>query len=335
MPTRHTLPLVEFNKSKNFKTASNEYYKQSKYVFPYNVYDLTEGVYTSHNHDVIQNSSFDSNYFIEQKEFIESLTEVETSILASYTLYGDRLINNISRKIFNETNLFAYIKNIQNKEDFKYMFKNIFTKPLTKENCYSEVLRYIKLFQKLFEKVPPLKKAIRVFRGIYTDDNFDPRKQGIESPTYDFLSTTYDPYNSSLNNFTGKECCIMEFIIQPGVRALWIQPISYYKHEMEIVIQNNIRLYNGCRKIKSLMIDHTYNENTNENTNDDFRDIEVFEFEIKPYVSFIQSVTNTTRKILSKMCHVRGVTRKRSRTNKNSNNNNNNNNSRKKAIKTN
>ena len=319
MPTRYTLPLVKFNKSKNFKNAHNEYVKESKYVFEYNVDDFTESGLT-HNHDVIQNTSFDSNYFIEQKEFIESLTETEKSILASYTQYGDRLINNISRKKFNETNLFAYIKNIQDKEDFKNVFKHIFTKPLTKENCYSEVLRYIKLFQKLFQKVPPLKKAIRVFRGIYTDDNFDPRKQGIESPTYDFLSTTYDPYNSSLNNFSGSECCIMEFIIQPGVRAFWIQPISYYVHEMEIIIENNVTLYNGCRKFKSLMIDHTYNNDTNKNNNHtnennsvDFRKIEVFEFEVKPYVSFIKKVTNVTRRILSKLCDVRGVTRKRNR----------------------
>lgn len=309
MPTRYTLPLVEFNKSKNFKNAHNEYVKQSKYVFEYNVDDYTESGLT-HNHTVIQNTSFDGNYFIEQKEFIESLTEMEKSILASYTQYGDRLINNISRKKFNETNLFAYIKNIQDREDFKNVFKDIFTKPLTKENCYSEVLRYIKLFQKLFQKVPPLKKAIRVFRGIYTDDNFDPRKQGIESPTYDFLSTTYDPYNSSLNNFSGSECCIMEFIIQPGVRALWIQPISYYTPEMEILIENNVTLYNGCRKIKGLM----YNTgNNNENTSVDFRDIEVFEFEIKPNLSFIKKVSNVTRRILSKLCDVRGVTRKRNR----------------------
>ena len=39
MPTRYTLPFVEFNKSKNFKNAHNEYVKQSKYVFEYNVDD--------------------------------------------------------------------------------------------------------------------------------------------------------------------------------------------------------------------------------------------------------------------------------------------------------
>lgn len=320
MPSRDTIPM-------NYKTPENfekHFSENSKFLFTYDVDDLIDGDLT-HNDSVLQNSSFDGNYFIEQKEFIQSLTEREKSILASYTKYGDRLINNISRKKFNKTNLFAYIKNIQDKEDFNTVFKDIFTKPLTEENCYSEVLRYIKLFQKIFEKVPPLKKAIRVFRGIYTNDNFDPRKQGIESPTFDFLSTTYDPYRSSLNNFSGKECCIMEFIIQPGVRAFWIQPISYYPNEMEILIENNVTLYNGCRKNKLLM--HN-TENNNGNNNVDFRDIEVFEFEIKPNLSFIKKASNIVRRILSTVCHVRGETRKRSRSR------NRNNNSRKKEIKT-
>jgi hypothetical protein len=244
-------------------------------------------------------------YFLEQKEFIESLDEDDSAILASYTKYGDELINGILRNKWNKNTLFEFISS-KNPEEFDIVFKTIFTKRLTKENCLSEVKAYIEKFKEIFKRVPPVKKAIRVFRGLHANDSFDPRRNGIKSPTVDFLSTTYAPYESSLNHFTGEACCIMEFIIQPGVRALWIQGLSYFDHEMEILIENNIALYNGCRKMKMLM------HNT-DNNDISHRDVEVFEFEIKPYRSAFQYAKNVTRRVLSKLCYLRGTTRSRSR----------------------
>lgn len=310
---RLTIPYTSFENmikmtriNKNGKINSNSIIKlakernnDSKFISSFSVDEITNS--WSHDHTVMQDTSFDMYYFKEQKKFIKSLSKEEISILASYTKYGDRLINGMLRNKFSKSTIFSYIESIQG-EEFNEIFKYVFTSPLTRDNCYYEVERYVKIFQKLFQKVPILNKAIRVFRGIYVDDLFDPRTQGIVSPTYDFISSTYAPYESSLNNYSGKDCCIMEFIIQPGVRALWIEPISYFNHELEIIIENNVDLYNGCRKIKKLMHD------TN-NNNVDFRDIEVFEFEVKPHVSFFKSIKNTTRRMLSKLCYIRGTRR--------------------------
>jgi hypothetical protein len=280
------------------------------YGTPFTVFEATNS--QSHESDVFQNTSVDINYFKDQKNFIKSLNEGDRNILVSYTKYGDRLINGMLRKIWNKSTIFDYITEKKKEEDFNKVFKDIFKKELTKRNCYSEVEKYVSEFQKVFKKVPKLKKSIRVFRGIYTDDFFDPRTHGIQSPTYDFLSTTYDPLDSSINNYAGKDCCIMEFVIQAGVRALWIEPISYFKNEREIIIENNAILYNGCRKIKSLM---HYTGNNDENVTS--RDIEVFEFEIKPNKSIYNYVTNylnKTRNVLYKTCFTR---RKQNTKNKN------------------
>jgi len=344
---KHTCPLNETSnpysgittKYKNGKPNLESISKEMDRIFKERMFDLkfcdtfhVDKITREWSHDayVLQGEDIDMNYFEEQKDFIKSLDDNEKKILTSYTQYGDRLINGILRGKWNKDNLYDYIqskvdhnsKDNNSVETFENVFENIFdVKLITKENCMKIVKEYVDKFQTLFLRVPPLKKKLRVFRGLKTSETFDPRKGGIPSPTTDFLSTTYDPHDSSLNNYTGKAtnnkevgCCLMEFVIQPGVRALWIAPISYYQNEKEIIIENGIALYNGCRRTKELMFNLDDLSNNNNNTRDvvDWRPVEVFEFEIKPYESTLaiirrkgKTIINTGRQILRSLCHLR------------------------------
>jgi len=182
-----------------------------------------------HKGHIFQDSDFDTDYFFNQMQFLESLSEEERKLLASYTKYGDRLINGFLRKQWNNQTLFAFISSRMS-ASWDEVFGGIF-KDLTEGNCMSQVASYVKKYIELFKKVPPVEKPIRVFRGVEVNDTFDPRKGGIKSPTIDFLSTTYAPDNSLLNRYAGEGCCVYEFVIYPGVRALWIEPLSYFENE--------------------------------------------------------------------------------------------------------
>jgi len=169
---------------------------------------------------------------------------------------------------------------------------------------------FVEKFRKVFMKVPILEKPLRVFRGIEVGSTFDPRKGGIPSPTIDYLSTTYDPYESKLHLYSGESCCIYEIVINKGVRALWVEPMSKYRDEREIIIENNVVIYNGCRKYKTL----TYGVYKNDDYAVETRQIDVFEFEIKPYtlpITLTSRLRNGLTRIYSKFCGTRGVTLKR------------------------
>ena len=278
-----------------------------------------------HNTSLYQNSSIDINYFTKQKEFIDNLSEDDKLLLASYTHFGDRIINNFLRKIWTEKTLLAFLN-----EHVKLMEHDTFSKLLgvsidliTEQDVMKIIGDFVEKFRKVFMKVPILEKPLRVFRGIEVDSTFDPRKGGIPSPTIDYLSTTYDPYESPLQLYSGESCCIYEIVINKGVRALWVEPMSKYPLEREIIIESNVVIYNGCRKYKNL----TYGVYKNHNYALETRQIEVFEFEIKPYtppITLTGSFKNALGIIYSKFCGRRGVTYKRQRSNGNKGNGNSN-----------
>jgi hypothetical protein len=295
MIERETIPFKNFYEYLE-KNPGKNIYRYSSRFYTYKGWD-----HTAH---IFQDSDFDTDYFLKQMQFLESLTEEERKVLASYTKYGDQLINGFLRGQWNNKSLFDFISSRMAgpREDdtpsWDEVFGDIF-KDLTEDNCMAQVSSYVKKYIELFKKVPPVEKPIRVFRGVRVNDTFDPRKSGIKSPTIDFLSTTYAPDDSLLNRYAGEGCCIYEFVIYPGVRALWIQPLSYYRHEKEILIEYNIALYSGCSKFKELMFEKE--EDDDEDDEDHgykFRYIQVYDFEIKPYESAFNKMKRVTRKVL-------------------------------------
>jgi len=187
MIERETIPFKNFYEYLE-KNPGKNIYRYSSRFYTYKGWD-----HTAH---IFQDSDFDTDYFLKQMQFLESLTEEERKVLASYTNYGYQLINGFLRKQWNNKTLFAFISSRMSghREDetasWDEVFGDIF-KDLTEENCMAQVGSYVKKYIELFKKVPPVEKPIRVFRGVRVNDTFDPRKSGIKSPTIDFLSTTY------------------------------------------------------------------------------------------------------------------------------------------------
>ena len=243
----------------------------------------------NHDKDIFQDASIDISYFKEQLDFINSLTTRERSILSAYTYEGDRVINGLLRKTYTGKDLYEYMRKtlyIPWREDVR-------------ESNYIELANeYLKEFSDIFKRVPVLKTRMRVFRAFRPEEDW--KSLGFyskaTSPSQEYMSTTYATGDDSLGvgGFMNKKknikksCCLMELILEPGIRALWIQPISRYQHEHEIIIEKGVAMYKGCilEKTYPLTIDILSNNSDNENGaeyEDHPFDITVYEYNIKPY----------------------------------------------------
>jgi hypothetical protein len=166
-------------------------------------------------------------YIKEQQAFLETLTPDERNLLKSYTLFGDRVINQVLR---------GNITNVQ--EENKVFMTNlksfIRANPLfqpqgvqTRIQRFGIVPEYVGMFLNVFKKVPVLKKELTVYRGIE-------REQDILTHGNEFLSTSYSPNVSRL--FSGPDCCFLTIRLKPGIRAFLVEEISNYRDEKEILI---------------------------------------------------------------------------------------------------
>jgi Leucine-rich repeat (LRR) protein len=172
------------------------------------------------------------DFMDEQKEFLKSLTNKQRNILYFYTQYGDRVINEVLRGNISNikkhnpvfiTNLLMFIKNndiYKRKENNK----NNSTRKITNTGIVKE---FISDFLNVFKKVPLLKDEVNVYRGVK-------RKEDINNHGNEFLSTSY--FKIIANKFAGDGCCALVITLKPGVRALWIEPISRFPNEKEILI---------------------------------------------------------------------------------------------------
>lgn len=241
------------------------------------------------------------DYFREQLEFIQSLTEREQFIVKTYTFWGAYVINNLFRFNWGAQEVIDWID--EHRDDFKRRF-NIFEPipldSINKENCLKIAKDYVSEFNTIFAKAPVMSVPMRLFRGIQPTPKFDPRRVNVVSPTVEYLSTTYSTYERTLDIFAGDPCCIMEFMVQPGVRTLWVEPVSIHPYEAEIVLDKGVALYNSCRpKDKNL----AYEDWDNDEYGVSDRDINVFEYEVRPYKSLV-------KRVFRMLCGVRGGTRK-------------------------
>jgi hypothetical protein len=246
-------------------------------------------------------------YFDDQKAFLDGLTPEERLILASYTYYGDGLINTMMRGGWTPASLMEHLQVAYTRTD---AFATILgpLKELNEENCMARVTTYIERFQTVFNKVPVLKKPMRLFRGINPNETFNPGTQEMSSPTMDYLSTTYDPIYTRLNSYIGKECCAYEFNLHPGVRALWIEPISTFPGEAEILIDRNVIVVNGCRNTKTILYKDVSDE---QKPGIQRRDVLVVGYDIlapdaKPPPIIVDTALGFGRHIYSYLCSTRG-----------------------------
>jgi len=238
---------------------------------------------SNHETEIFQDSSIDMNYFKEQLEFINSLSERDRAVLASYTHQGDRVINGILRGTLTGASLCEYMKT-----------SNLpFPETPTESNCQTLAKNYLSEFSSIFKRVPVLKTKMRVFRGFMPTPGWKPMGfyTKASSPSQEYMSTTYATGSDSLlAEYMDKDkdnaCCVMELILEPGVRALWIEPLSKYQGEREIVIEKGVAIYNGCTRLKL----HSYEEYDPSSTHENLEvhhDVTVYEYNIKPYETWM------------------------------------------------
>ena len=263
-----------------------------------------------HRDTLFQDTTLDMTYFRDQKAFLDTLQPEERLILKSYTYYGDRIINTMLRGGWTPKSFMTYISDIvyvREEDTFTSILGPL--GQLNEENCLARVIDYIDRFRTVFNKVPVLTKPLRLFRGIEPNDTFNPGVQEMISTTMDYLSTAYDPiHNTILETYTGTQCCAYEFIVHPGVRALWIEPISNFPSEGEIIIEQGVTVINGCRNKKKLVY-KTENDYRN-------RDVLVVGYDILPHDAkpppiVVDTALGFGRHIYSYLCSTLGKNGKR------------------------
>jgi hypothetical protein len=148
----------------------------------------------------------------DQTSFLDSLTSKETNILQSYTNVGDGIINQVIRGNFNTLT-----------EDSINLLKK-YTQEDTKIGA---IPYYVSSFMNIVKKSPVIKETLRLYRGIKGEEHIDMHKN-------DIISTSY--YPGVIQQFKGNKCCSIVIEVKPGVRAVWIEKVSLYPEEREVIL---------------------------------------------------------------------------------------------------
>jgi hypothetical protein len=200
-------------------------------------------VYTpaSDVHDkIVYTESIPTEFFDDQMQFFNTLTSEEKTILSVYTTDGDKIINSVLR---GQENIILNDLINQLKKDYgNSIIPLLFdVNEITEENKINAFNAYVAKIQQIFEKTPAVRTQFKVFRGTQTPT---PEFKGI-------TSTTYDPMNNSLTTaFSGPDCCIYELTVMPGAKAIWLDPISNFSNEREIILsdKNTINITKQTKK---------------------------------------------------------------------------------------
>jgi hypothetical protein len=148
----------------------------------------------------------------DQTSFLDSLTSKEAHILQSYTDVGDGIINQVLRGNFNTLT-----------EDSI----NLLKKYTLEDTKIGAIPYYVSSFMNIVKKSPVIKETLRLYRGIKGEEHIDMHKN-------DIISTSYLP--GVIQQFKGNKCCSIVIEVKPGVRAVWIEKVSFYPEEREVII---------------------------------------------------------------------------------------------------
>jgi len=148
----------------------------------------------------------------DQTSFLDSLTSKETNILQSYTNVGDGIINQVLRGNFNTLT-----------EDSI----NLLKKYTLEDTKIGAIPYYVSSFMNIVKKSPVIKETLRLYRGIKGEEHIDMHKN-------DIISTSYLP--GVIQQFKGNKCCSIVIEVKPGVRAVWIEKVSFFPEEREVIL---------------------------------------------------------------------------------------------------
>jgi hypothetical protein len=215
---------------------------------------------TKHDTLLYQDDSLDLFWFKKQALFIDGLTDREVFLLKSYTRNGDEVINSLFKKNSKELvpELMRIVKKLQTPRIDGVERINIFDPvkltTITTSNVISIAVKYANEVFAIFKKAPPIENPMRVFRGLTPADGEETLTvfplRGITSTTYNPMGHVLDTYtrnNSYLNKLNIKpqlpllsNCCVYDMVLRPGVRAIWLEPITEFNGEQEIVLLPSI-----------------------------------------------------------------------------------------------
>jgi hypothetical protein len=215
----------------------------------------------------------DMKFFQRNKEFLESLTVRELVVLSGYTHNGDKLVNILLR---GDSGLKPYIDSIWPMDFKNPKRRNLIPiyfqllDVISKEDNPKPVLdwmkthdrnddfykiieecinKYILELQAIFAKVPKLEKEMIAFRGTktfyYGTDKSDVFING------DFTSASISP-NIALS-FTTDDCCFTQMKLKPGMRVIFIEPVTQHRTELEILIAPGHKFKILKNKVKKLL----------------------------------------------------------------------------------
>lgn len=204
----------------------------------------------------VKNKSIELPWVEAQIQYIQSLPDHEKAILGYYTYQGDTLINNYLRGTFDEDKYFAEFRKSAIRSPLFLYFKQAhpsFTLADFKLNDYFLHMRqnykkYIAQFaedmQRIAEAAPRPTKPVKVFRGIKDASFFlKALKKTNSFISVDFQSTSIDPRAAvsfaAKNDMTGLGM-VLEIQLNPGTPCLYIQSISKFYEEFEIIIPPGI-----------------------------------------------------------------------------------------------
>jgi len=79
----------------------------------------------------------------------------------------------------------------------------------------------------MFESLQPIKETLTLYRGIKQEDQVNNKNA--------FVSASHDI--SVAKGFVGKECCLLVITIPPGSKVLFIEDVSRFPKEREVLIE--------------------------------------------------------------------------------------------------
>lgn len=170
-------------------------------------------------------------YFEAQRAFLQSLSEDEKYILSSYKEAGYVFLTQINMVSPTDNDMNAAMTAVEYLRTHDLSYGNFFRTKLediTRDNVLDAIQQYAYDIGDIFKKAPILKTRATVYRGLR--ERFDPKKLGI------VMSTTYSTAWGGFGVFTGKDCCLLEITVEPGIPTIWISGLKASGSQQEIIM---------------------------------------------------------------------------------------------------
>jgi len=241
-------------------------------------------------------SLIDYTWLQEQMDYMEQLSEREKHISYTYTIYGDELMNRFKRNQLRKQEDITHILDRAKASGINLLKYQHYDETKSEEmdeiyyqNAFIYIPRYIEEFSKIIRNSPPLKRPIRVFRGIKDGEYIKKHlvRYGNKNAYFhniDFLSSSI--FVPPAAGFTGDSCCMLEITIHPSVRCMFTAYLSKRRYEYEITIEPDT--YLDIHKIQYKLVLDSYEQH---------EDMDVFIHPAKHEVRKIVTVSSTLTKI--------------------------------------